>query len=95
MRVSRHKNKLLFYFLLLTLLAIPITALADDDDDKDDDYDVKARVVRIQGRQGFALRPRQQPGNHGAPLRVQLAAQARPVELRRLQEVRMHTPHGR
>jgi hypothetical protein len=47
MRVSRHKNKLLFYFLLLTLLAIPFTARADDDDDKDDDYDVKARVVRI------------------------------------------------
>lgn len=45
MRVSRHKNRLL-YFLLLTLLTIPITARADDDE-QDDDYDVKARVVRV------------------------------------------------
>ena len=46
MRVSRPKNRLLFYFLLLTLLTIPITTRADDKEE-DDDYDVKARVVRV------------------------------------------------
>ena len=46
MRVSRHKNNFLFYFLLITLLAIPITTRADDKEE-DDDYDVKARVVRV------------------------------------------------